>query len=222
MIYIVQNDPDVPSGRILEILDRTCMKYTLVRAWKNEIRSCLPEDSSCLVILGGTMGADEEDRYPYLIDVYKWIRHAFNKGIPLLGVCLGGQMLARSTGGELKKNLCGEKGITSVCLTDEGEKDPLFKGLSNIWPTFQWHDDSFVPPSFAVNLAVSSGCIYQAFRIEKNAYGVQFHPEVTAEIVAAWTGKARQTEIFMNDFNNQYSEYEKISDQLLTNFFGMN
>lgn len=164
------------------------------------------------------MGADEEDRYPYLIDVYKWIRHAFYKESAVRCMSWWPDACKVNRWWRLKKNLCSRKGITSVCLTDEGKKDPLLKDYPISGQLSSGMMIHLCLNHLQSNLAVSSGCIYQAFRIEKNAYGVQFHPEVTAEIVAAWTGKARQTEIFMNDFNNQYSEYEKISDLLLTNF----
>ena len=103
-----------------------------------------------------------------------------------MGICLGSQLLARACGAEVKKCASPEIGWRSVKLTPEGERDPLFSGLSPEPEVFQWHEDTFDLPPGGVLLAEGSHCRNQAFRAGKNAYGFQFHMEVTPEMIGSW------------------------------------
>ena len=139
-----------------------------------------------LVILGGPMNVDEVQKNPFLADEFQWIRQAIDAGIPLLGICLGSQMLAKAMGARVYPNGIKEIGWYPLELTSAGVADPLFAGCNPKLTVFQWHGDTFDLPPGAVHLAQSPLCRTQAFRIGPAAYGLQFHIEMTAEMIEDW------------------------------------
>jgi GMP synthase-like glutamine amidotransferase len=96
-------------------------------------------------------------------------------------------------GGELYAGRDGEKGTYSIMLTDEGREDRLFHGVGHSFISFQWHDDSFSIPPGGTRLAFTGTCHNQAFRVGRRAWGLQFHPEVSREIVAEWSSWTPET-----------------------------
>ncbi len=145
-----------------------------------------PTGFDCLVVLGGPMNVYEEDRFPFLAPEDRAIRRAMAAGTPYLGFCLGGQLLAKGLDAPVTKNPVKEIGFDRVTLTPAGRRDPLFRGLSDPLPVFQWHGDTFAIPAGAVSLATSERCAHQAFRHGRAAYALQFHLEVTRPMVAEW------------------------------------
>jgi GMP synthase-like glutamine amidotransferase len=146
------------------------------------------DDADALLVFGGPMNVDEDARFPWLGPETAAIRDAAMGGLPILGVCLGGQLLAKALGGRVTKNPVPEVGLLEVELTEPGAGDPLFAGWPRRPPVVQWHSDTFALPSGATLLATSPACRSQAFRWGERAYGLQFHPEVTAEMVEEWAG----------------------------------
>lgn len=149
-----------------------------------------------VITLGGPMNVYQEEQYPFLKMEDQFIREAFNEGVPLLGVCLGGQLLAKAAGGLVVLNAAKEIGWHRVTLNEMGERDPLFAGLPESFTVFQWHTDTFHPPVRAVPLASSETCEHQAFRLRGVAYGLQFHLEVTPRMIEEWV---RQYELVEPD-----------------------
>ena len=145
-------------------------------------------DFSAIILLGGPMSVYEG--IPYLNKEQSLIRDAFRRNIPVLGVCLGSQLIAEALGGTVYKGAKKEIGWYDVRLTDKG-LDNLFKGLKQKeLRVFQWHGDTYTLPQDAVVLAYSD--LYpQAFRIG-SAYGLQFHLEVTADMIKLWTEEYRE------------------------------
>jgi len=144
------------------------------------------DGADALLIFGGPMNVDEEDRYPWLVPETAAIRAAALGGMPILGVCLGGQLLAKALGAPVSKNLEPEVGLLEIELTQAGAADPLFTGWPRRAAVVQWHSDTFAIPDGGVRLATSTACPNQAFRFGRWAYGLQFHPEVTADMVEEW------------------------------------
>lgn len=219
MIHIIQNDPMVPLGRIKGIIEETDLDFHLWQAWEEDFPEEMPEDAVALLVLGGIMGADDDEKFPYIRTVCRWIKKAVEEDLPFLGICLGGQLLAKVCGGEFKKDLYGEKGCVPVDLTSEGLKDRIFDEIPSSWPAFGWHADSFIPPLNSKVLAVSTKCTFQAFKLGQNVYGVQFHPEVTPFIAADWAALSGGEPEKLEEFRVFYSEYKNISRQFLFNFF---
>jgi GMP synthase-like glutamine amidotransferase len=145
-----------------------------------------PADFDLLVVLGGPMNVYEEDRYPFLAPEDRAIRRAVAAGVPYLGFCLGSQLLAKALKARVTANPVKEIGFFDVSLTPAGRGDPLFRGVAEPLPVFQWHGDTFAIPAGAAHLASSPRCAHQAFRHGEAAYGFQFHVEVTRPMVEEW------------------------------------
>jgi GMP synthase (glutamine-hydrolysing) len=139
-----------------------------------------------LVILGGPMNVDEADRHPHLTTEMRLVETALERGIPVLGICLGAQLIARTLGAEVKRNPVKEIGWYDVSITKEGRNDPLLSHLAETERIFQWHGDKFEIPPGAVHLARSDACENQAFRLGTNVYGFQFHLEVDEPMIERW------------------------------------
>jgi len=134
-----------------------------------------------LIVMGGPMGVYEHGKYPFLRDEMRLIESALKLGRPVLGVCLGSQLLASVLGAEVKKGERKELGWHPVTLSEFATEDPIFAGVKpEFWP-FHWHGDVFSLPKQAVSLASSRQTLHQAFRFGKNAYGILFHLEVRQE-----------------------------------------
>jgi len=139
-----------------------------------------------LIVLGGPMNCDQVTRYRHLATEVATIQAAVRVGKPVLGICLGSQLLARALGAHVDRHHTKEIGWYDVAPTDEGRKDPLFRHFGASERIFQWHGDTFAIPHGAVHLASSDACAHQAFRFGHNAYGLQFHLEVDEPMVRRW------------------------------------
>lgn len=221
MLHIIQNDPEVPPGNIVENLEALGVAYLIQHPYGG---NPLPEqrDISALIVLGGAMGANDDVRHPFLHGLKIFIRKAVTAGIPYLGICLGGQLLAAAFGAQVVSNRWEEMGSLPVELLSEGLSDPLFEGISQRFMTFQWHNDSFDVPGDGVLLVSSPVCAHQAFRIGSSAWGTQFHPEVTEKIIRDWcvwdqSAPARTDELLAS-YRGIEAEYRGTAQQMLLNF----
>lgn len=140
-----------------------------------------------LVLLGGGLMPDETDRAPWLSDEAALVGHALETDVPQLGICLGGQLIAHVSGGEVRARTGEpEKGYTWIDLTAAAAADPVFSAVSPRSAFLESHVDRIVDlPAEATLLATSPACRIQAFRIGR-AWGTQFHPEATARNISRW------------------------------------
>jgi GMP synthase-like glutamine amidotransferase len=137
-----------------------------------------------LIFLGGPMSAN--DPLPCLDRERAMIAQAAGRGQPLLGICLGSQLIARSLGADVHRNREKEIGWFDLHFTEAAAEDPLFGGISGPETVFHWHSDTWELPPGAERLAWSRACGDQAFRAGRNIYGLQFHLEVTPAMIADW------------------------------------
>lgn len=144
------------------------------------------DDLSHLVILGGPMNVYEEDRYPFLKNEDLFIKEAIQRGKSVLGICLGAQLIAKALGAKVFKAPLKEIGWYDVSLTEDGSKDSLFSHLPKTLSVFQWHEDTFEMPNAGKLIATSTSVPHQAFKYGENAYGLQFHLEVTEKMIREW------------------------------------
>lgn len=145
-----------------------------------------PHQLAGFVVMGGPMNVDQTDRYPFLATEVEWLRQAVAAGVPTLGICLGAQLLAKALGARVFPNRVKEVGWYDLEFLPTALEDPLLAGSRGTETVFQWHGDTFDLPPGAVHLARSAACEQQAFRHGASAYGLQFHLEMTAEMVADW------------------------------------
>lgn len=141
-----------------------------------------------LVCLGGEMGANDDHEHPWLAAMRGLLHGAVRAGLPVLGICLGAQLLAASTGGAVRRAPGGpESGTPPITLTPAAAGDPLLRGMGPTAPAVQSHSDEVhVLPPGAVRLAYSRRCRTQAFRLGDRAWGLQCHVETTPELVLEW------------------------------------
>lgn len=139
-----------------------------------------------LVVLGGPQAADQVDRYPHLAYEQEVIHRAVGHGLPVLGICLGAQLIAAAFGGRILRRAAPEYGWVEVSPTRDGRDDRLIGHFSDAERIYQWHSDTFTLPYAAVHLAESAGCRYQAFRLYDHVYGFQFHLEADLGLITRW------------------------------------
>lgn len=221
MFLIVQNDKHCPAGTLQQVLEDARVPYRSVCAFAGEPLPG-PASLTAAVVLGGAMGVHETVRHPHLLRVTSFMRECVETRLPLLGICLGGQLLSHACGGVVSSpSRHGEHGIHRVELTAEGEGDPLFAGVPNPFVTFQLHNDSFTVPPGATLLATSPACPAQAFRLPGRAYGIQFHPEVDRSIVDLWDGFFTPRADHLSGFIAAESGFTAVSRTILANFVSL-
>ena len=138
------------------------------------------------IVFGGAMNVDEEDKHPWLRDEKRFLGELLERGTPMLGVCLGSQLVAEAAGGEVREAERPEIGWHEIELTPEGAADPLLGVMPERFESFQYHHYEWLPPPGAVTLARSANA-FQAFRLrERPVWGLQFHPEVTEPDLGEW------------------------------------
>ena len=141
-----------------------------------------------LIVLGGPMMPDRSDVHPHLAVEMHCIEEALKRGIPVLGICLGAQLLAHTLGGDLQPSEAWEIGWYDLHPASAATQDSLFRHLDAPQPVFQWHGYTFDLPPGAVRLASSAAVPNQAFRYNQNAYGFQFHLELDQRLIDRWLG----------------------------------
>jgi GMP synthase (glutamine-hydrolysing) len=140
-----------------------------------------------LVFMGGPMSANDD--LPWISAELALIERAAAAGKPILGVCLGAQLVARALGARVYRNPVKEIGWYPVYWTAAARRDALFGGLSGSETVLHWHGETFDLPAGAEWLAYSEACPHQAFRVGDKVYGLQFHLEVTPEMIADWASQ---------------------------------
>jgi GMP synthase (glutamine-hydrolysing) len=149
-----------------------------------------PEAFDAVLVFGGGMHVDQEDQHPWLREEDDLIKRLLAAGLPLLGVCLGGQLIAKAAGAHVGPATQEEVGWHEVELTPEAAGDPLFAAAPERFDAFQWHSYAFDLPPGGVPLARNRVGL-QAYRLGDSAWGIQFHAEVTREIVEGWLASDR-------------------------------
>jgi GMP synthase (glutamine-hydrolysing) len=180
-VLAVTHGPSVGPGVFADAVQEA--GHELVE-WPVQLGGRAPEGADAVIVLGGAMHPDQEDRHSWLRPELRLLERELKRGTPLLGVCLGSQLIARAAGASVFRATEPEVGWLPVEVTDEGAADPVAAALPARFDAFQWHHYTHDLPDGAVELARSPVCT-QAFRLGR-AWGVQFHPEVRAEQVESW------------------------------------
>jgi GMP synthase (glutamine-hydrolysing) len=173
-------------GNLAEVLDRHDYALTYVEAGLDNVASIDSLTPDLVVILGGPIGAYDEQDYPFLVDELRLLETRLNADLPTLGICLGAQLMARSLGAKVYPGSEKEIGWSPIELSHEGMNSPLAHLASEYTHVLHWHGDTFDLPVGATHLASSSKYQNQAFSWGKCGLALQFHPEVTARNLERW------------------------------------
>jgi GMP synthase-like glutamine amidotransferase len=217
MILIVKHIDIEGPGTLGDFLKEQGEPFTIVELGAGEPLPADPRAFKAVVVLGGPMNVDEENKYTFLKPENDFIQKVLKTHVPYLGICLGSQLLAKAAGARVVRSPVKEIGWYRVQLTAEGKKDPLFNGFSEQDPIYHWHGDMFEIPVNGRLLARAEGCPHQALKVGSNAYGIQFHVEVTDKSIREWCaeycandlpGRPEHAKAMMDD----YWKYKKIFD----------
>lgn len=185
---LVQHTVSEDAGLFGDWLPAAGLRLHSVRPYAGDPLPASLDGYGALIVLGGPMSAYDDEAAPWLPAVVELMRSGVRTGIPTLGICLGAQLLGRASGGEVRRGPFGpELGLCRMRLAPDAATDPLLGGVDPEQLVVQWHwDEVSVLPPGAVALAASPAYPHQAFRLGERAWGLQFHPEATAELVAVW------------------------------------
>ncbi len=192
-VLVIQNELDDPVALIGDWIAEVGVDVRVVRAFAGEqVPTSLPADVAGVIAMGGSMGATDDADFKWLTDERSLMKDAVAHDFPFFGVCLGGQVLATAVDGIVERTPFPEVGVATFRIAESAASDPVFgmhAGKDVI--AAEWHQDYVTDlPDDAVVLAGNDVCPIQAFRIGQQVYGVQFHPEVDAEMFASWAGIA--------------------------------
>jgi GMP synthase-like glutamine amidotransferase len=203
-VLVIKNAGLEGPGTVGELFESDGFELETVFAKKEKIPAL---DHSAVLILGAPQSANDD--LSYLKDEQSLIRDAVQKNIPTLGICLGSQLIAKALGAKVYAGPKKEIGFYHDVRIDTASKSRLFEGIADPFTVFHWHGDTFEIPKNATRLAYSE--IYnQAFQYG-SAVGVQFHFEVTKEIIISWLDNTKE------DLNLSYIDPAKIRNQIDSN-----
>src|SRR5665213_4041521 len=198
-------------GTLFNVLKSRNIRIETIKTYKGDAVAENLGDG--LIVLGGPMGVYEEKKFPWMTLELNAIREFLKKGKPILGICLGSQMLAYAAGAQVFRGAIPEVGWYPIQLTPEGHFDSLFLGFPPEFNAFHWHGDTFTLPPQAIRLAGSHYYPNQIFKVGQNAFGFQCHLEVTEEMVKSWAA------LYAKELTPQGGPVrpERISDHLSEN-----
>ncbi len=183
-VLVAQSDDAVPIGAFGPPLREQGVDLVVWRAWQQRPPASLTGHDG-LVVLGASANPDQDSRFPWLEQERRLLSEALDRGVPVLGSCLGAQLLAQVLGGEVGPLSSPEIGWVGVQAHHAASDDPLYRRLPARLHAFAWHAYGFAPPPGSVLLATTPAAP-QAFRFGDRAWGLQFHLEATADIIQRW------------------------------------
>lgn len=187
-LLVCQHVAYEPLGTLHALIKRLGFRIRYVNFEREPEAQPILRDDYGLVILGGPMSVTQLERYPHLAVELALIEQAMAKRIPVLGICLGAQLIAKALGATVQPNPHPEIGWYEVSTTAVGRADAVLQHFQHREHIFQWHCDTFSLPRGAERLASTSTCPQQAFRYGTNVYAFQFHLEVEAAMIRRWYG----------------------------------
>jgi GMP synthase-like glutamine amidotransferase len=188
-LVLVRNDGFETYGVAVPALRSAGAELLLIDAFEGQPLPDLSEVAG-VVMLGGTVNADQVDRHPFLLEDRALTREAVDTGVPFLGVCLGAQILARALDRPVIKAARRELGFHPIHPTEAAADDRLISAFADGDLVFEWHEDTFELPEGATLLATGEDVPLQAFRVGVLAWGIQFHFEIDGAELEQWLDEA--------------------------------
>ena len=188
-VLVIQNNPQTPAASVGDHLVAAGARLTAVLPHNGDVLPKSPEDYDAAIILGGPQHAHDDANFPAFPAIVDLLRGFHEESKPLLGLCLGSQLLARAFGEKVRRSHAFEVGYPTIEITADGQKDPLLTGLAPRQNILQWHEDTFDMPKGAVQLMSGTTIRNQAFRFGRTSYAFQCHFEVSPELAKQWFGQ---------------------------------
>ena len=185
-VLVFQHVPYEPLGTLDPLLKAAGFRIRYVNFGRDPHTRPSLERYAALIVLGGSMNVDDVGNYPNLPMEVDLVREALDRGMSVLGICLGAQILAKALGGSVRRLPQREIGWYDVQMTRDGRSDPVLSTFAPTQRVFQWHEDGIELPQGVAHLASSDDCHVQAFRGGEHAYGFQFHLEADASLINRW------------------------------------
>ena len=224
MVIVLQHVACETLGLIETVLGERRIEARYVRTFAGEPVPPTMDGATGLVVMGGPMGVYEADRFPFLHEELRLIERAVAIGKPVLGVCLGSQMIAAALGARVYPGPSKEIGWYDLSLTDAGTTDPLFVGVPRRFVGYVWHGDVFDLPRGATSLASTQLTSCHAFRYATNVYAILFHMEVTRAIIegmlTTFSDELRQASIDANPIRRDVATHLEPLQRIGTSVFG--
>lgn len=218
-VLILQHAPLENGGTLESFLKEAAVSFQRIRLYGNDKLPPSLQGVEAVVSLGGPMNVYEEERYPFLKEEDRFVKKLVKKKIPFLGICLGGQILAKALGAKVSKAFRAEVGWGEVEISQEGKRDNLLGPLNlQRLRIVQWHEDQFKLPKGAKQICSGLSTPCQAFSYAK-AYGFQFHLEVDEPLLRSWFVHHPRYREIMQVYHQNYSELRRISRQVYQRFF---
>jgi len=189
-ILAVRHERHEGLGFLEKVFKEEKVPFCYLDVFENPDLSVDLSGTSALVVLGGAMGVYEADRFPFLRKEIELLREALRQNLPTLGICLGSQLLAAAGGARVYRGPQKEIGWFPLRIEPQAREDPLLRHLAAETMAFHWHGDTFDLPKGARPLAFSERYTHQAFRLGEKAWGLQFHLEITEEMIREWVEHA--------------------------------
>jgi GMP synthase (glutamine-hydrolysing) len=205
-VLVLQHFQENPPGRVGDLLKEHMIAYDVVQVGTDHLPD--PMLYQALIVLGGTQHLYDKQKYPYTTHEEIFLHHAIRQGIPYLGMCLGGQLLANAFHATISKLPKEHIGFLQIHFSDEGKRDPLYHGLPGYEQAFQWHEDCFALPAGAIALAHHMDGSNQAFRYGQHAYGMQYHVELTDAMLDTWLHDLTLKDEFIGAYGEEV--YKKV------------
>jgi GMP synthase (glutamine-hydrolysing) len=183
VLLVLQHAPHEGPGLIGEMADGRAVPLLTLRTWRDPLPATT-EGIAAVVSMGGPMSVN--DPLPWVDAERRLLARAMAEGLPVLGVCLGAQLMASALGAAVARAPAPEVGFGEVPLAPAAADDPLLSAVADPLPALHWHGENLALPEGAVLLASTPLCPVQAFRWGRRAWGLQFHLEVTGEMLDRW------------------------------------
>lgn len=219
-VVVIMHVESEGPGTLGPFFDSVGWDIRTARLYAGDTLPTDPDGIDAIISMGGPMNVYEEDKYPFLADETAFLKQAIDADKPVLGICLGAQMIAKALGAQVTKSPAKEVGWGKVTLSDEGRRDGLFHGLPDTLDVLQWHEDMFHIPQGGKLLAYSGDCPHQAFRY-RNALGLQFHLEVTTEILLEWFSGSPDRDEIIRRYKELEPDLLARAEMLYSNFKGL-
>jgi len=209
-------------GYLLDVFHRKGIPYEIVKIDEGDVVPKSIDHMSALVSMGGGMSVNDD--LPWISAELSLLRSAAENGLPILGHCLGAQLLAKALGAEITKNPVREIGWFDVSSEKNGEAELWFKGLPDSFEVFHWHGETFSIPHSARNILSSEYCENQCF-VLGNMLGFQCHIEMTAALVMEWASRfiheidsssatEQSSDLLVVELDSRISALNKIADTI--------